>query len=164
MRRIPLHNRDGSVRAYALVDDQDYDLINIYTWYMTSEGYVARTASLHGLKRTVWMSREVLGLAYGDGLKADHKNRNRLDNRRSNLRVVTDAQNQQNRSAEGNQTFQGSPTSSRHRGVSMYRNGMWRVQIQLDGKKYHLGYFDDEEEAGRVAIEARRQAMPSSMR
>ena len=54
--------------------------------------YVVRSS----WKLTHYLHREVLGLTPGDGLETDHRNGDRLDNRRSNLRVATRAQNAQN--------------------------------------------------------------------
>lgn len=68
----------------------------------------------------------------------DHINGNRLDNRISNLREVTHKQNTWNRSARS--------TSSKFKGVYLFkRDCKWKVSINgLDGKKIHLGVYDDE--------------------
>lgn len=100
------------------------------------------------------MNREILGLKHGDKRQAEHKNRNRLDNRRLNLRVATNAQNAQNRSAAGNQG-----TTSRFRGVSKHKDGKWLAQVYVDGKQNYLGLYQDEEEAGRVTAAARKRLM-----
>jgi hypothetical protein len=55
-------------------------------WYLNGSataGYAVSTEH----KRMVLMSREILGLERGDKREADHENRDRLDNRRSNLRA-----------------------------------------------------------------------------
>jgi hypothetical protein len=101
------------------------------------------------------MHRFVLGLRKGDPRKVDHKNRNRLDNRRENLRVVTSAENAQN--------LERNYGRSRHRGVAWHKvTKKWRAVVRLDGRQHHLGYFDDEDEAGAVASAFRAQHMPFS--
>lgn len=79
-----------------------------------------------------------------EGLEVDHINRDRLDNQRQNLRVVTRQQNAQWR--------QGLPNStSRFKGVGLYkRRNIWRAYIKTNGKIIHLGYFDSEEDAARA--------------
>lgn len=154
MKRIPLHDRDGQVVAHALVDDQDHDRFGCYSWFL-KKGYVARTVS----SNTVYLHREILGLVAGDCLEGDHKDRNTLDCRRHNLRVLTPSQNQQNRSSVGNRG-----SSSRFRGVYLYkRTGKWAASLRVDGKNVHLGYFDTEEEAAGVVSAARRERMPFSI-
>lgn len=92
------------------------------------------------------------------GLQVDHINHDTLDNRRSNLRIVTHAQNRQNLKGA-----QRDNKSSGIRGVSWHkRNKKWQAKIKLKGKQQHLGYFDDVYEASLVAAEARARMMPYS--
>ena len=71
----------------------------------------------------------------------DHINRNRSDNRISNLREVTNKQNHQNASKRSDNT-------SGHPGVSWYKQrSEWRAQITHNYKHIHLGYFNTIEEA-----------------
>tara|TARA_R110000782_G_C14545664_1_gene384350 strand:- start:38 stop:499 length:462 start_codon:yes stop_codon:yes gene_type:complete len=69
----------------------------------------------------------------------DHQDRDKLNNNLSNLRIVTQQQNQFNRNAKG---------YSRHR-------GKWQSQIKLDGKKIHLGLFETEEDASKAYQDAK---------
>jgi hypothetical protein len=93
-----------------------------------------------------------------DGLFVDHINGNTLDNRRSvNLRLCTNAENQQNR--------KGAPRHHQHgiRGVTWHKRfGKWQARIQVDGKRIYLGRFDDVNEAEKAAVEARKEYMPFS--
>jgi hypothetical protein len=148
--RIPLYYRNGPIRAYALIDRSDEEQAR-YRWSF-HDGYAIRYTHANGFQQGVLLHREILGLAYGEKRQADHINGDRLDCRRSNLRVVTHAQNMQNRVA-----YKGS--TSRHRGVSFDR-GKWRATVVLDRKQYYLGRFDDEEEAAAAASAFRREHMP----
>ncbi len=41
--------------------------------------------------------------------------------------------------------------TSGYKGVSLFgRDSKWKAQIQVDGKKRHLGYFDDKIEAAKA--------------
>jgi hypothetical protein len=79
-------------------------------------------------------------------LEIDHINRDKLDNRRVNLRVVTPSANNRNR-----MTFSAFNTSN-YKGVSWEKNkNKWRAQIRLpNGKSKYLGLFTSEEEAARA--------------
>ena len=100
-----------------------------------------------GSKSVVAIHRRIMGLSKGDGKFVDHINGDRFDNRRQNLRVITVAENAQNRVCSGG--------SSQYRGVYRFRN-VWRAKV--NGK--HLGLFDDELEAARVAAAYRREHVP----
>ena len=79
----------------------------------------------------------------------DHINRNRADNRISNLRDVSHKQNHQNTGKPRNNT-------SGHTGIGWHKqSSKWVVQIIHNQKKIHLGYFTNIEEsiAARKAAE-----------
>src|SRR5437868_1305500 len=85
----------------ALVDDADAAWLGQWRWRYKQhspryQGYAVRTTRLAGSPRqvTIYMHRVVFG---GDSSEVDHVNRNKLDNRRSNLRAATRAQNAANR-------------------------------------------------------------------
>lgn len=153
---IPLRRKDGTVKAYALVDADDYERVRGFRWYQAAIGYcVAAAAKGRGAPKA-YLHRVILGLTPGDGLEVDHINRNRLDCRRSNLRRVTRGQNAQNvpgyhKTAE---------KWSRHRGVSWHRQvGKWEAYASLHRVKHRAGLFDDEDEAAEAARALRAELM-----
>lgn len=151
---IPLRDTDGVVRKYALVADDDRDLVEPHRWHLTSHGYAR--ATIDG--RKTYMHRLILGLEPGSRLRGDHINGDGLDNRRENLRAVTHAENLQNRTRarEGRKT-------SRYRNVSWSKqHGKWAVCAGVNGKTVFLGAFDDEDEAGAFAAGWRAENMPGS--
>ena len=75
-----------------------------------------------------------------EGKDVDHVNRNKLDNRKKNLRHVTRAQNIWNRKVEGV-----------HRHSETNR---WVVQIMTNGKRLHIGCFGTKKEALKVRKDA----------
>jgi 3'-phosphoadenosine 5'-phosphosulfate sulfotransferase len=75
-------------------------------------------------------------------LYIDHIDGNRKNNHVSNLRFATSSENSMNRAKIGN-------TSSIYKGVCFHiRKNKWIASIMIDGKSKHLGYFENEEDAG----------------
>lgn len=124
-----------------LVDAADYDrVVAAGPWYVDPAGYAINGGGVR-------VHRLVLECTKGDGLVIDHLNRNRRDNRRSNLSPGTQAENAQN---VGSHVDARSP----HRGVFPFR-GRWQAQFMRNGERYHVGTFATEAEAARALEEAR---------
>lgn len=143
--RIPLRRRDGSLIAWTLLDEEDFDSASQFRWHAhygpSIHPYAARWLPRDPGTRRIreLLHRRVLGLYAGNPLHSDHINRDTLDNRRSNLRAVTRAQNMQNQSG---------------RGVAWVTwRKRWSVQIKVDGIVYYGGFFKDEETAVAKARE-----------
>jgi HNH endonuclease len=145
---IPLRTREGKVRAYTKVSPEDFDRLNAVRWHLTSKGYARRTTTTSGGRQVkVNMARAVLGLDPDDPRMVDHRNRDKLDNRRGNLRIVTEEQNRQNQPQR--------ESSSRFRNV--YRHGdKWQATVI----HRHLGVYDTEEEAAIAARVGRMLLLP----
>ena len=99
-------------------------------------------------------SRIILLLHNGyltEGKQVDHKDVNSLNNSIDNLRELTPRQNQHNRKIQKNNT-------SGCKGVYWHKaSGKWCVGIYKHGKSYSFGYFDNKEDAIKVATEARKK-------
>jgi len=83
----------------ALVDDEDYERINQFNWFVNEwrpgQYYAVRCLNDRSHK-TISMHRDVMGLVFGDIREVDHIHHNTLDNRQSELRVCTHQENCQN--------------------------------------------------------------------
>jgi len=120
------------------VDDSDFEFLNRWKWYY-AHGYAVRTVNLPNKTYQVRMHRVILDVP--DGMDTDHINRNRLDNRRSNLRIATRSQNVAN-------TFVEKQNRSGFKGVSWKKsNHKWCVQIRCKNRVIHIGPFVDIKEA-----------------
>lgn len=130
----------------AIVDDADYERLSKYNWCVYKHRntfYAARRAMVGGRSSHLKMHREILGLSTGDGQLVDHKNRNGIDNRRENLRIVTPSLNSYNRKKAINNT-------SGYRGVSWNKGVCKWVSIFTKDKKHkHIGCFKNAVEAAK---------------
>jgi hypothetical protein len=119
--RIPLRNKKGEVVGEALVDRED-EWVGASKWYK-ADGYATGDGRMH---------IAIMGEA-PEGMVIDHKNNNRLDNRRANLRFVSRSVNAHNVKIDK------SNTGSRFTGV--YKRGdKWSASL----KHVYLGLFEDE--------------------
>lgn len=135
-REIPL--TQGKV---AIVDDADFDWLNQWKWHFANSGYAMRTAGGRVNKHNVLMHRLVI--AAPDGMYVDHIDSNRLNNQRSNLRVVTKLQNNQHVKQRNGYT-------SQYKGVHYdARSRKWVAEITSNGKRFLLGSFRSEIEAAK---------------
>lgn len=123
-----------------LIDDSDAEWASKYQWRLSHQGYAVRSEQTKAGYREVSIARELLNAP--SGFEVDHINRDRLDNRRCNLRLVTKQQNQMNRSKL-------SGTTSRFIGVYIHRGRkkMWDSRITIGGRIIWLGSYYDETEA-----------------
>lgn len=129
---------------HALVDDEDYDRLSQFKWAVNSMGYAQRTVTLvpsmidgRRNRKSIKMHHEFLKPT--ETLVVDHINRNKLDNRRSNLRLVTQRDNIMNSSRA---------YKNEHRGVYIDNSkNRYRAFARIGGKWQHLGYFRDIKDA-----------------
>ncbi len=139
MKLIPL-----TQGRFAIVDDEDYEVLSKSKWCVNGGGYAARKAD----GKAVTMHRFILDCPAGR--EVDHANLNRLDNRRSNIRIATHAQNQQNTRARKNEVG--------IKGVSFDKSfTRFRARITVAKKTIYLGYFDSIVSAREAYSLAARQ-------
>jgi len=85
--RIPLRDREGNVRAWALVDPEMVSDLSAHRWKLGSKGAAVRQVGPKARRRTVAMHRQVLGLPPTGPPSVRHLNSDPLDNRLANLAV-----------------------------------------------------------------------------
>lgn len=145
---IPL--ADG---RFTIVDDEDADLASSYSWWANNRPnttYACAHVPGSGRRGQKSISLHRLLLDAPPGIQVDHIDHDGLNNRRSNLRLATNAQNQANRRKKPG-------AASRFRGVSWHKaSGSWQACIRRDGRQCHLGHFKDETDAARAYDAAAR--------
>jgi hypothetical protein len=127
--------------GFALVDDADYQDICQYTWHRRGTAGPAQRSERHGRRtRTIYMHRQIMQAAAGT--QVDHRDGNKLNNTRDNLRLATNTTNQQNRRKKAK-------ASSKYKGVHQ-KGTRWCARIAINGTRIHLGYFATDVEAARA--------------
>ena len=140
---IPLVGTKGAGR-FALVDEDDLQRANLHRWSLLvpnpacPHGVYAQAWIIdkHGVKRRMTLHRFLMDAPPGQ--LVDHVNGDGLDNRRSNLRLVSREQNQRNRRARSGRD---------HKGITQTPSGQWRARIEVEGRSRHLGVFKTPEAA-----------------
>jgi hypothetical protein len=152
MLLIPLRNRRSEIVAVALVDDCDRHLTKL-RWHLCGE-YARHTYSATS---RIYLHHAIMPCE--DGLEVDHKNGDKLDNRRKNLRRVTKLQQRQNLPS-----YQTQGRTSQFRGVSWDSvRQKWRAKVKKDGKTVFFARFDSEVDAAAAAREHRLRVFSHSV-
>lgn len=123
-----------------LVDKVDYEFLNQWKWHVSSSGYAVR--SMDGGMKKVLMHRFIISVP--SYMETDHINRNKLDNRRTNLRACDHSTNMLNRSFTS-------------KGVSWdSKSKKWRVRIQRSGLRRYYGLYKSKKDADKLALQVLR--------
>lgn len=142
---MELRDMKGKLIGHTLISEQDKPYIEKYTWCLGNTGYVL--SSING--KIVLLHRFLL--SPGKDQIVDHINRNRLDNRRCNLRLGDYTLNAQNISVAKN-------NSSGITGVYLNKKlNRWAARICVNYKTIYLGSFAKIEDAIKVRKDAEKR-------
>ena len=142
MAEVPL--TQGKV---ALIDDEDAERVLAHKWFArfdrsSGRWYVMRKVQRNHKSQSVLLHRFIL--IAPDGSQVDHVNQNPLDNRRSNLRLATNSQNQQKKGRHR-------ANKAGFKGVCWHKGRKaFQAQIKCGGARHHLGLFTTAEDAARA--------------
>lgn len=132
--KIELGGRLGRGK-FTLISQSSWDLVSNTSVWLDTHGYACVTID----NKKHLLHRLILGVT-DSKISVDHINGDPLDNRLSNLRTCTHAENMRNRGPNGSRRFKG-----------VYRNGRgWQAQIKLNYKTICLGTYQTEEDAARA--------------
>lgn len=124
---INMYDREGTIKAQALVDDKAWHNLMLSRWYFDGEYATTKINQIRVrmhqfLMKSVWI---------------DHRNNNKLDNRDTNMRKITRSGNSQNTTRTGQ--------IPHLQGVSLSRCGSrYEAAITCHGIQYYLGSFSSE--------------------
>lgn len=131
--KIPLFSREG-VSDFATIDVEDFKRLVKSSWHKTAQGYACS-------KKLGLMHRYIMEAP--SDFEVDHINRDKLDNRKSNLRLASRSLNSYNTPERGG--------TSKYRGVARNKNAQkWQAYFHNQGDYYYIGLFDDEAEAAKA--------------
>ena len=131
--------------AIVLVSKTHLELILQFVWYLGKDGYPIT----HGT--------DCKSIVYGRGIKmhklihpdiekgfvVDHINRNRLDNRTTNLRICTQKENSYN-------TTKQDSSINKYKGIVQQKNNLWSAVVTKNGKKHKIEDIQTEKEAAVI--------------
>lgn len=78
----------------ALVDDEDFESLDQWKWYVSAGGYAVRNSCIKNRRTTIFMHRLIMSTP--EGMDTDHRDHNKLNNQKGNLRICTHSQNLMN--------------------------------------------------------------------
>jgi hypothetical protein len=130
MKKIPLTRG-----MFALIDDDDFIKINQIKWYVSGSNNLYAEGYVNG--KQLLMHRFIMKPK--QGVQIDHKNRNSLDNRKSNLRFSNKSQNAHNAKLQRNNKIG-------FKGIAVTKNTYW-ARIKVKGKILYLGSCTTKREA-----------------
>ncbi len=128
-------NKKKNVTESILVDKSDFEEVRKYKWWLNIQPQRYNYTSVYGCINGKHIKLARFLLKYNGQNVVDHINGNPLDNRRSNLRIVTATRNKQN---------------VRPRGVNLRKNNRWQVTFQRNKKQYCVGTYDTFEQAKKA--------------
>ena len=139
---IVLKNKNHEDVGHAIIDLEDVDKCKQYKWYMRRCRHTNYAMSTVVRYTKMFLHRFIID--YDGKDEVDHINRNGLDNRKSNLRIVDHKTNLRNQ-------------SQNRKGIWKTHNGRYRASITVNYKSIYLGTFDTYEEALEVRLQAEKQ-------
>lgn len=135
---VNLTNTDEKV----LVDYDDFEKVKDFKWHKDNNGYAASYLYMgKGERKFINMHRLILNNPE-TGLRVDHINLDKLDNRKSNLRVATASENAWNTGIRSTNT-------TGYKGVQP-KGKKWMAVICVDGVRHSLGTYETKEDAAKA--------------
>jgi hypothetical protein len=134
----------------ALIDDDDFETVSRFKWCCDRQKDMRSPIYAITWNKGKIMRMHRLILNAQPGQLVDHINGNGLDNRRSNIRICTIAENAHNiHKTRGKSIFKGVSWHDKHK--------IWDVTITLDCTRIYIGTYKNELEAALAYDEAARK-------
>jgi len=145
MKEIELPN--GMI---AVIDDEDFEKASQHKWSASEQNhyYVVASGKIDGKSQVIILHRLIMNAP--KHLHVDHKNRNPLDNRKCNLRMVTSFQNAKNKKPAKDKLYKGTQKYESF-GVISYRVA---VGNNYEVKPVGIAFIDEDEAARAYDVKA----------
>ena len=143
---IILYNKMGVKVAETLADKSDMELLKKYKWHY--KGYSISGYAVTKINKQCVKMQHIL---FPEHFMTDHRNRDKLDNRRCNLRECSLIENMRNRGTQKNNI---SGVAGVHFCNSQKR---WIARIKINSKIKNLGQFFNFSDAVKIRKEAERK-------
>lgn len=132
----------NNIKQIAIIDTDDVEKLKQYSFRVHNKGYIS--TSIKG--KTKYLHQIIYG-RIREGFEIDHINRNKLDNRKNNLRECRHIDNTHNRIKENKYTQQGVTKLKR------LKKKPYHVRVA----NKHIGYYATIEEAAQARIKAEKE-------
>lgn len=148
MKEIPITQGQSTI-----VDDWWYDYLMQWKWFAmwnkcTNSFYAVRREGKQPHQKAILMHRVIMNTP--DGMQCDHIHHNTLDNRESELRNATRAQNMRNKSLQSNNEL-------RMRGIRRRASGNYMVRLMFEGVTVLNKTFPNLDDAIKARLDAERK-------
>lgn len=139
MNTLKLQNSN----EFLIIDDEDFERLSKFKWYIGTRDRIFRTIyEFRKVTKNVSVANEVLQ-RYDTIF--DHRDRNKLNNKKDNLRETDDSKNNANKLK-----YNYSNQTSKFKGVTKRKDKVFDSRISIRRKTIHLGRFENEEDAARA--------------
>ena len=136
---MEIYNRKHELKCMAVIDNDDIERVSKIHWNTNSKGYIF--GNING--NMIRLHHFILDFKWNGDQQytVDHINRNKLDNRKCNLRIADMTTQNRNRSIQ--------PKIKRF--ITMSESGKYKVRIYTkDKKQLYLGSYSTLEEAIKI--------------
>ena len=146
---IILKDKYGNYKGTSIIDKDCLHLVDKHKWSLSNTGYAVTNFKPEGKnhKTLVFMHRFLVQT----DKRIDHINRDKLNNRISNLRVCKVKENNRNVSVRFN-------SISGVTGVTLCKKTKkWLAQINVNNKNTYLGFYRNKNDAIKARVEAEKR-------
>lgn len=134
---VQTYDKQNNPKCIFIIDHEDYEKIKNYKWKVANRDNTVKNNKIGILSRFLLNVTEFK-------IEVDHKNHNRLDNRKENLRKCNRSQNEINKGINKNNT-------SGYKGVYIdKKQKKWISRIFKDNKEYYLGAYSNIKDAAKA--------------
>lgn len=137
---IHLYDKHGSEIGIATINKEDVERCKKYKWCLGKNGYV----KTGGRKNVILLHNFILKRESSCATLCDHKSRDKLDCRKTNLRECNHSQN------ACNSTMRNDNTSGFVGVYGKKETKKWMAAILVNNKMQYLGYFYDKIDAAKA--------------